>query len=72
MLETAARGEAEPLHLDDDAGEAPVAKCILGNGKHGRFIASLRVDHAVRMQPGASEGRGEQVAAREAPQHRAT
>lgn len=70
MLEAAAWGKAEPRHLRNNGGETAIAECILGDGEHGAIIAGLRIDYPIGMQPNASQGRGEEVAPCEAPQHR--
>ena len=46
-----------------------MAKAFLETGHQGLFVAGLDIDDPIRPQPGVTEGRGEQVRPRDAPEH---
>jgi hypothetical protein len=68
----AARGDhRQSGRLSHDTGKPAVAQTFLHHQQNRAFVAGLDVDHAIGVQPGAREGRREQVAGLHAPQYRA-
>lgn len=70
-LQTAGRGEPEPRHFADDGGKALLPQALFHGGQHLALAKGLGVDHAIGMQARIHETGSEQVAAAEAPEHRA-
>ena len=70
-LQAAGCGEPEPRHLTDDGGKALLPQTLFHDGQDLPLAEGLGVDHAIGVQARIHEARGEQVAAAEAPEHRA-
>ncbi len=46
-----------------------MAQTFLDTGQDGVIITGLDIDHAIRRESGLSQGRGEEIGTRNAPQH---
>lgn len=56
-------------HLGDHRAEAAVPEAFLEAGEHHLVVAGLEINHAIGSEAGLRKRRGEEVRARNAPQH---
>src|ERR1700730_3669481 len=68
-LKAAGGRHREPGHFCYDGAEAAVPQTLLETDEHSLFVSRFDIDQAIGREPGLREGRGEQVRARDAPQH---
>jgi hypothetical protein len=66
---TARSRERNARHLADHSSQPPAAETFLHRRQHLAILSSLAVDHAIRVQADTEEGRGEEIASAQAPQH---
>ncbi len=69
QLQASGSDETEAGGLGHDGGQTGMTKAFLDTGEKGRLIPGLDIDHSVRPQTGLTQGRGEEVGSRDAPQH---
>lgn len=70
-LQAAGCGEPEPRHFADDGGKALLPQSLFHGDQYLALAKGLGVDHTIGVQARIHETGSEQVAAAEAPEHRA-
>jgi len=70
QLQAARSDEAHARDLADNSGKALLAQAFLDERQNLPFALGFGIDHPIGMQAGTKQSGGEQVATRQAPEHR--
>ncbi len=69
QLQTTRGSHGKLGDLADNAGQAAIFQALLHGAENRRFVAGLGEDHALGRQAGLGQGRREEIALAQAPEH---